>query len=336
MQNSIYKKENEKPLISIIVPVYNVEKYLDKCLESITNQIYKNLEIIIVDDGSPDNCGSICDSWKKKDNRIIVIHQNNMGLSGARNSGMKIAKGKYLAFVDSDDIISDSYISLMYDNMVKNKADLVGCEATSDLEKLYSCKTANDTKFTIDITINPLLYYMEKDNDAVWHRLYAAELLRDIWFEVGAENEDIIFTYNVFRKSKKYVRLFCKLYYWNLVPPSLSRGKVKSIKNHSEEVVNDLIDRKANYKIINAAKVRRDMFTYRIITRVLRFGTANEAIQKSFDCAINSYVTTFRRDLRLILKAFRFRVVDKAQIILICISFNLYKKMYTFLKNGVC
>ena len=96
---------NENRVISVIVPVYNVEKYLDKCVDSIVNQTYKNLEIILVDDGSPDNCPKMCDAWVEKDSRIKVIHKENGGVSSARNAGLKASCGEYIGFVDSDDFI---------------------------------------------------------------------------------------------------------------------------------------------------------------------------------------------------------------------------------------
>lgn len=101
-------------LISIIVPIYNVELYLEKCIESIINQTYKNLEIILVDDGSTDSCGKICDEYAKKDNRIKVIHKINGGLSDARNKGMEIAKGKYIGFVDGDDYVASDMYETLY------------------------------------------------------------------------------------------------------------------------------------------------------------------------------------------------------------------------------
>ena len=96
--------------VSVIIPVYKVEKYLEKCIDSVINQSYSNLEIILVDDGSPDNCGKICDKYAKKDNRIRVIHKTNGGLSDARNNGIKIATGNYIAFIDSDDYVTEDYI----------------------------------------------------------------------------------------------------------------------------------------------------------------------------------------------------------------------------------
>ena len=114
--------------VSIIVPVYNVERYLKRCVESIVSQTLKDLEIILVDDGSPDHSGKICDELKEKDNRIVVIHQENKGLPGARNSGMKIAHGEYIGFVDSDDYIDNDMYERMYITAKDNQADVVMCD----------------------------------------------------------------------------------------------------------------------------------------------------------------------------------------------------------------
>lgn len=115
----------EKDLITIVLPIYNVEKYLDRCMESVINQTYKNLEIIMVDDGSPDNCPKICDDWALKDNRVKVIHKKNAGLGMARNTGIENATGKYICFFDSDDFINKNAIELLYNEVLKNSSDLV-------------------------------------------------------------------------------------------------------------------------------------------------------------------------------------------------------------------
>lgn len=112
------------PEISIIVPVYNVEKYLDKCVNSILNQTFQDFELILVDDGSPDNCGEMCDDYAARDKRVTVIHQVNGGLSAARNAGIEIAKGRYLGFVDSDDYIAEDMYELLYNNLKNEDADL--------------------------------------------------------------------------------------------------------------------------------------------------------------------------------------------------------------------
>ena len=106
-----------KPLISIIIPVYNVEQYLHRCVDSVLNQTYKNLEIILVNDGSPDNCPFICDEYAKKDKRIIVVHKENGGLSSARNAGLEIVQGEYISFIDSDDWIHENYNEILYKNL---------------------------------------------------------------------------------------------------------------------------------------------------------------------------------------------------------------------------
>ena len=123
----------EKALVSIIIPVYKVEEYLDRCVESVVNQTYKDLEIILVDDGSPDRCPQMCDDWAKKDDRIMVVHQQNKGLSGARNTGIREAKGNWLYFLDSDDYIVPNCISLMMECVEKHP----------DVEMVYAGLTSN-------------------------------------------------------------------------------------------------------------------------------------------------------------------------------------------------
>lgn len=108
-------KKLEQPLISIIVPVYKVEKYLKRCVDSILTQTYQNMEVILVDDGSPDNCGAICDRYKETDNRVVVIHKKNGGLSDARNAAIPLAKGEYISFIDSDDWVSSYYVEHLYE-----------------------------------------------------------------------------------------------------------------------------------------------------------------------------------------------------------------------------
>ena len=113
------------PLVTVVIPIYNVEKYLDRCVDSIVNQTYKNIEIILVDDGSPDNCPQMCDEWAKKDERIRVVHKRNAGLGMARNSGLEIARGEYILFIDSDDYLDLSTIELCVSSALHNNSDVV-------------------------------------------------------------------------------------------------------------------------------------------------------------------------------------------------------------------
>ncbi len=138
-------KNNILPLISIIIPVYNVEKYLRECLDSVLAQTYKNLEVILIDDGSPDSCGKICDEYAAKDNRIKVIHQTNQGVSAARNVGLDAARGEYIGFVDSDDYIQPDMYEYLYQLISKDNADIAMCnviqtdtfKSTSPIQENY-------------------------------------------------------------------------------------------------------------------------------------------------------------------------------------------------------
>lgn len=133
--------------VSIIVPVYNVEKYLPTCIESILNQSYKNFELILVDDGSPDKSGDICDDYAKKDNRIKVIHQRNSGSSAARNNGLETSSGEYITFVDSDDWIDENHIETLYHSISSSKVDIVQCDLCyerNDGQKIWSNKPSSE------------------------------------------------------------------------------------------------------------------------------------------------------------------------------------------------
>lgn len=161
----VFKGELMEDLISVIVPVYNVEKYLPECIESIINQTYKNLEIILIDDGSPDNSGKICDEYAGKDNRIKVIHKKNEGVSEARNVGMEVAKGNYLTFVDSDDWIESVYIETLLKTLMENKADYVTCGYNrvyqNEIEKINNSgkRIVYDTKEYLMNLLNVQLGY---------------------------------------------------------------------------------------------------------------------------------------------------------------------------------
>ena len=138
-------------LISIIIPVYRVEKYLEECLNSVINQTYANLEIILIDDGSPDRCGQICDEYAKKDERIEVIHQENQGVSNARNHGIEMAKGKYITFIDSDDYLEQDYIKYLYDEITKFNADISICGTIDIDEKNNILKRSKKFEKTLNL-----------------------------------------------------------------------------------------------------------------------------------------------------------------------------------------
>lgn len=217
MCNKSYDEEKEQSvLISIIVPVYKVEEYLDKCVESIVNQTYKNLEIILVDDGSPDSCGSMCDNWGKKDNRISVLHKKNGGLSDARNAGINVAKGKYIGFVDSDDYIEPRMFELLVNTIEKSSADISTCFVVTERKEnpqkalIYEkIKVLQREEAIIDLfTKNGYVRH------AAWNKLYKKEIFDDIKFPVGRLFEDAAVMYKVFDSIKNIAVIKAELYHY--------------------------------------------------------------------------------------------------------------------------
>ena len=206
----------ENPLISVIVPVYNVEKYLDRCVESIVNQTYLNLEIVLVDDGSPDKCPLMCDCWAEKDHRIKVIHKQNGGLSDARNAGMAVAKGKCITFIDSDDWIETDAFDIMLNRMVKDDSDVVSCGVkwvSEDDRLLYEVSVAED-EIVDNLTAMREIISDGKLRQHVWNKLYKRELIADIPFEKGKYHEDVFWSYQVFGRAKKVTLMKDSFYHY--------------------------------------------------------------------------------------------------------------------------
>lgn len=197
-------------LISVIVPVYKVEKYLDKCVSSIVNQTYRNLEIILVDDGSPDHCGAMCDAWAEKDERIKVIHKENGGLSDARNVGMDAANGNYIGFVDSDDWIDDQMYQCLHSAITTTSSDIAACGARRiwvDGKPAKELRSVNvdrvlhqDATMEALITSNGLL-------QTVWNKLYRRNVTEGVLFAKGLIHEDEFWTWQVVARARRIVTL---------------------------------------------------------------------------------------------------------------------------------
>lgn len=195
-----------KELISIIVPIYNVEAYLDNCLNSIIKQTYDNLEIILVDDGSPDRCGHICDEYAKHDSRIKVIHKINGGLSDARNCGLRSATGKYVTCIDSDDYVSLDFIDYLYNLIIKKEADISICGfiKTPNMHEFFQGNEAIEKVYDADSAFATMLYARDFTTSA-WGKLYIRELFKDIEYPVGKYSEDMFTTYRLILKSSTIV-----------------------------------------------------------------------------------------------------------------------------------
>lgn len=187
-------------LISIIIPVYKVEKYIHRCVDSVVNQTYKNLEIILVDDGSPDNCGKICDEYAEKDNRIKVIHKENGGLSDARNWGIDAATGEWLFFIDSDDWMHLETIKKLYDVVIENDASV----GVSGFLKSYGgCVNVDTLTQVMMCTPKDLFIQKYAVFTVAWAKLYKKDCFQNIRYPVGKIHEDEFVTYRILFAQEK-------------------------------------------------------------------------------------------------------------------------------------
>ena len=207
--------------ISVIVPVYRVEAYLDGCVQSIVDQTYPHLEIILVDDGSPDNCGAMCDAWAKRDERIRVIHKPNGGLSDARNAGLEAASGAYIAFVDSDDWIEPETYAHMLDALVGENAAICACRVVSHLPESrleWGCPgyRVTEPEETLSMLCDDAVFPV-----AVWNKLYRRELWRELRFPVGRLCEDAFTTCLLIHRAKRIVQIPEALYNYRVRPGSI-------------------------------------------------------------------------------------------------------------------
>lgn len=230
-------------LISVIVPIYNVEKYLKKCVNSIMNQTYRNLEIILVDDGSVDNCAKISDDISKLDSRIIVLHKKNEGLAEARNIGLEIAKGKYVGFIDSDDYIEKDMFEILYNNIIKYNADISICNIVEEKEngeiiKAYIKEDIGIQQFNKIEALQKLIRDRTITNHAC-NKLYKKVLFENIKYPYRRKMEDMATTYRVFDLANKIVVDSSIGYHYIQRKSSIMGNINRELINHYELAVNE-------------------------------------------------------------------------------------------------
>lgn len=273
--------ETTNELISVIVPVYKVEKDLTACVASIVSQSYKNLEIILVDDGSPDRCPEICDELSKTDDRITVMHKKNGGLSDARNAALSVCHGEYILFVDSDDLINRDLIATLYSLCVNNDAEIAVCDyiaIPTDKFKYEKIKVNNVRECVVeDLLPEKALTYMmdvyKTFQVAAWNKLYKASLFDEVRYPVGIYYEDIATTYKLISKSNKIMYIHAPLYYYQLRSNSITRSgfnqrDLDKISNSTELL--EFI--KTNYpNIRNEAMVYKYVYCYMTIVSKILF-----------------------------------------------------------------
>ena len=223
------KEKSASPKISVIIPVYNVEQYLPRCLDSVLAQTFTDFEVICVNDGSPDNSAAILTEYAQRDNRIRIINQENQGLSGARNTGLKTAQGEYIYFLDSDDCLHPQALEVLYRFITENKADIVSCDFSKNDTSIPSFQKIEISDIPFEITDNPL-HFNKKGytlHISACTKLYKRSILNDLEFIRGIHFEDCPWTLAIWAKHPRTVVLQEKLYYYTIDENSISHCKAK-------------------------------------------------------------------------------------------------------------
>lgn len=319
-------------LISVIIPVYNVSDYLERCVDSAINQTYKNLEIILVDDGSTDNSPIICDNYAKKNENIKVYHKKNGGLSDARNYGLEKSKGEYIYFLDSDDWIEEDTIKNLYNALCDVKADV-------SIGKIYFCCKEEDLNKFTDInnylmmnSVETITEMAKGDNFAFFapNKLYKKILFKDIIFPIGKKYEDIYTIYKVIDRAKKIVYTPNAKYAYfqredSITHLSFSRAQMDWVYAVLEVIQ---FSKKYNNKDLNNALIAQLM--YASVSLINKIISCNK--YHAFKQERDYLITLIRRNtLKYILfsqKGKSFSLKYKSACILITLNFYLYKRIF--------
>ena len=314
--------------ISIIVPVYNVENYLVQCLDSIINQSYKNLEIIVIDDWSTDNSWKICDEYAKKDKRIKLIHQENLDLSAARNAWLRISTGKYIGYVDSDDYIELDMYERLYNQLIATKADLAICNRYIG-DKDW--KRAKNTKFPDKeiITSDEALQCFYKSM-YVWNKLYKRSLVKDVTF-VETRAQDVIYNFTIFKRARRIVCLNEYKNYYRY--SSNSRSHVKKFRKNRLIFIEDGLNQEIQYsedkklyllkKWLIEDKVKYSVYWLSLL-----------ALENSPDEDSINFLRKILKKYLLIYLKNKNSIMRKCFSIVVCINFQLASAIYKLIVNG--
>lgn len=308
-------------LISVIIPCYNVEKYLNRCMQSVLNQTYRDLEIILVDDGSTDNTCEIIRRYAEQDHRIQVLYQENRGAGAARNAGLEIAKGSYIGFVDSDDWIERDMYEYLLGIMKKEDADIAACDFYTVHEKRDRKKSVKKESIKRMGNNELMLFFLrvngEKSFHAVWNMLYKRDVIGDCRFQEGKITEDMLFNYLVYCNCEKYALSNQKKYYYFYNPDGVTRkilGKTDlALLTNWDAIVKNIKIRKpemSQYALMN--RWRAD---FTLMSKVFLFGYDKEEIS---DKMLSNLMTNLKKHRKTLLEG---QMLDwKRKLLLIYIS----------------
>lgn len=311
-------------LISIIVPIYGVEKYLNNCVQSLLKQSYKNIEIILVDDGSKDNCPEICDYFGRNYKQVVVIHKENGGLSSARNVGLDSANGKYIVFVDSDDTVELDYVKDLYNCMKRYNCELAACGRNYVFE---NGKTINKVKnqFSKKFDFYSAMIEMNKFDlfdMSAWGKIYNKDFFDDIRFPVGKLSEDFFIMYRLIEKANEIAYTSKPLYNYLQRKCSISRNKkinhdfIEAAKEQMEYIEN-------KYEYLKGDM--RCFYVSSILTVVDFYIKNNVIIDKML---LKQYKKIVKGNIKYINNNKNIGFKKKIQIYLFSINYKLYKFVF--------
>ena len=316
--------------VSIVVPVYNVENYISRCINSLIKQSYKNLEIVLVDDGSTDLSAKICDEYKKIDSRIKVIHKKNGGLSDARNFGIDNCTGEYICFVDSDDWIEKEMIKTLIENIVDTKSDIAICgryRAYENKEKIIEKykKYPKEIVFNNIIGLQYLMSFCGYDM-SVCDKMFKSSLFSEIRFPYGLTCEDSFTTYKLFSESKQICYINKPFYNYFFRTNSITRN------GNVNETVIKAAQEQYKFVLKNYADIKNEASSFLISAYMSVF---NEYIKRNKKCMkISLFKKESKKHLKCALKSDNISFVKKIQMIIFCFSSFLYKKIYKNMVRG--
>ena len=324
-------------LVSVIIPVYNVERYLERCVQSITQQTYKSLEIILVNDGSTDNCGRMCDEIALKDSRVKVIHKENGGLSSARNAGLDVATGAYVAFVDSDDWIAtdiyDKCIKAMNDyssDVVDFRAAFVTSAKVPDVSDYYAPVVVEGQKILTDYLYRG---QTEKSPFSVWRKVYRHTLYDNVRFPEGKVNEDIATNFRVLQNSNRLVHISdVGYYYFQGNQGSITSGMLKKKDFDLLDASKELCELAAETKyseIQKLAEIKLARSYFSLLAKAATGGTSEDIKKKDIH-----YLTKELRKKYLLLMRSPMPVNRKICTTLVCLDYRTLAIPYRIFRGA--
>lgn len=327
----------ENDLISVIVPVYKVEAYLDRCIESIVNQTYTNLEIILVDDGSPDKCPEICDKWVNRDNRVKVIHKENGGLSSARNVGLNASRGYYIGFVDSDDWIAPDMYEYLLRLLKKEKADYSAIEmkiVNESIASIENPKIKEDILNRDEIIKSFFRVTSQKICYCVCDKLYNRSLLEGVRFLEGTCFEDIDFNYKIIKKANRAIYSNQIKYFWFENYGSITRAELKPRDMQLIEIWKHISEecRKEMPEYYYYAEMNFKRSYLGIMGKSIKYGISDQFV--CWSSVERNLLSNLRRYSKDLIK-WNMPVSRKLFMISMCVNANFVRKVFKIYKQTI-